>query len=258
MRNALLPLSALLFLAGPLAAETKGEGKAVDHAPFTKLLQAHVKDGAVDYPALGKQRQALDAYRAELAAVSDKQLAALPKRAQLAYYLNLYNAETLALILDHPGVSSIRDIGGEPGPWKLERVALFGKKRTLDALEHEIIRKQYPDARVHFALVCAAKGCPKLRSEAYTAKALDQQLDEQTRAFLASTVRFDESSRTLTLSKLFEWFPSDFQRDGKSVPGYVARYVEPKLAKQIAAGDVTLAYLEYDWSLNGPSPTPSR
>lgn len=241
-------------LASSAVAAKGAAGADVDHAPFTKLLKEHVLDGVVDYPALGRKRSALDGYLQSLRAVDEKTLAARPTSAQLAYYLNLYNAETLALLLDHPGVTSIRDIGGEQGPWKLPRVKLFGQARTLDELEHEIIRKRYPDARVHFALVCAAKGCPKLRSEAYSAARLDAQLDEQARTFLRQTARFDAKTRTLTVSKLFEWFASDFSRDRESVPAYVAHYLEPALAKQIAAGEVTLAYEEYDWSLNGPPP----
>lgn len=255
LRIALAALVVALLPAFALAKPPpKGSAPEVDHAPFTQLLQRHVKDGVVDYPALGKERAALTAYLERLRAVDEKTLQAQPRPAQLAYYLNLYNAETLALLLEHPGVKSIRDIGGESGPWKLPRVQLFGKARTLDELEHEIIRKRYPDARVHFALVCAAKGCPKLRSEAYTAAKLEAQLDDQARGFLRATVRFDDATRTLTLSRLFEWFQGDFTRDAGTVPAYVARYVEPALAKRITAGEVKVAYFEYDWALNGPAP----
>lgn len=248
---AVVVLFSALALAKP---PPKGSAPAIDHAPFTRLLQTHVKHGVVDYPALGKERAALTAYLERLRAVDEKALEAQPRPAQLAYYLNLYNAETLALLLEHPGVKSIRDIGGADGPWKLQRVKLFGKARTLDELEHEVIRKRYPDARVHFALVCAAKGCPKLRSEAYTGAKLEAQLDEQTRTFLRATSRFDDKTRTLTVSKLFEWFAADFTRDAGTVPAYVARYLEPALGKRITAGEVKLAYFEYDWALNGPSP----
>ncbi len=246
--------AALLVLVTPLALAKSPAPPAIDHAALTMLLKKHVKDGVVDYPALGKERGALTAYLETLHKVDEKTLGAQPKDAQLAFYLNLYNAETLALLLDHPGVKSIRDVGGEQGPWKLPRVKLFGQTRTLDELEHEIIRKRYPDARVHFALVCAAKGCPKLRSEAYMGARLDAQLDEQARTFLRDTVRFDDKTRTLTLSQLFEWFASDFVRDQGSVPAYVARYLEPPLAARIKAGTVTLSFQPYDWALNGPSP----
>lgn len=250
MRAALALASVVVLVSSALVHAEP----VIDHAPFTKLLHAHVKDGVVDYPALGKERAALTAYLETLRKVDEKTLAAQPKPAQLAYYLNLYNAETLALLLEHPGVKSIRDIGGAEGPWKLPRVKLFGQTRTLDELEHEIIRKRYPDARVHFALVCAAKGCPKLRSEAYTGERLEAQLDDQARTFLRATSRFDAKTRTLTVSKLFEWFAGDFTRDAGTVPAYVARYLGPAEQAQLLAGDVKLAYLAYDWSLNGPAP----
>ena len=135
------------------------------HAALGQVLAARVTNGVVDYAALKAAPTGLDGYLATLAAVPEAEFNAWPEPARLAFLLNLYNATTLKLIADHHPVASIKQIGGLlKGPWKQEVVRAWGRVLTLDELEHGIIRAQYPDPRAHFALVCAAKSCPPLRS----------------------------------------------------------------------------------------------
>src|SRR5437763_1966360 len=121
------------------------------------------------------------------------------------------------------------------------------------AFEHEHLRKDFGEPRVHFAIVCASVTCPPLRSEAYRAADLDRQLDDQARRFLAdpSRNRFDRRSRTLHLSSIFKWFREDFEKAAGSLPAFVARYVDPATAAAVEEPSVRIEFVDYDWSLNG-------
>ncbi|MFZ9886735.1 MAG: DUF547 domain-containing protein [Myxococcota bacterium] len=243
-----------LFAAGDTGARAPALAPAaVDHRPYTAVLRAHVRQGRVDYPALRSDRQALDAYLAVLGTVPKAAFDDWDREHQLAFLLNLYNAATLQLIIDHPGVRGIREIGGAEGPWRLARVSLFGKLRTLDFLEHELIRPVYAEPRVHFALVCAAQSCPHLRPEAYEGPRLAAQLEDDTRAFVRRTTTYDKEGRFLTVSALFEWFAADFAGQGGVVP-FLVRYLEPAFGAALVPEGVTLRSASYDWGLNGASP----
>jgi hypothetical protein len=162
---------------------------------------------------------------------------------RLAFLINLYNASTLRLIRDHYPVKSIKDIGGWfKGPWDQPIVTLFGKQVTLDHLEHDIIRKQFKEPRIHMALVCAAKGCPPLRREAYTADKLESQLADQSRQYLASPTGLiiDKTKGKVFISSIFKWYGSDFP----SVSNFIEKYSGKKLK------GLKIDYLDYDWSLN--------
>jgi len=208
------------------------------HQEFTSILQKHVKNGRVDYSALKANPAALNTYISQLTAIPESEFKSWSKEKQLAFLINLYNAATLHVVIQHYPVKSIRDIGGGKGPWDQKLVSLFGKRISLNALEHEVIRPRYQEPRIHFALVCAAIGCPSLRSEAYTAEQLEQQLADQTKLFLADTTRNRIEGTTLWLSPIFDWYGSDF-------PGGVSEWVKPWLgsAKRVK-------FTEYDWSLN--------
>lgn len=225
----------------------------VDHRPYTEVLRTHVRQGRVNYGALRADRGALDAYLTALGAVPKSAFDGWARQEQLAFLLNLYNAATLQLIIDHPGVGTIRDIGGAEGPWHLARVVLFGAVRTLDAIEHELIRPGFAEPRVHFALVCAAQSCPHLRPEAYEGARLETQLEEDTRVFIRRTTSFDPERRTLIVSALFEWFTADFAREGGVMP-FLARYLEPLPGSPLPTSAVTLQIAPYDWGLNGSPP----
>lgn len=240
----LIPLLLLssLFLAQPGRTDEL-------HAIYTDLLQEHVDaEGLVDYQAILDSPQTLNAYLDRLSGISSEEYEAWNEHQQLAFLLNLYNAATLKLIVAHYPLESIKDIGGWfNGPWDQEVVPYLGKIITLHHLEHDIIRKDFLDTpETHFALVCAAIGCPPLRREAYTAEKLEAQLQDQKKRFLANTERNRKNAKreSLRLSPIFKWYAEDFEKSHGSVQEYLAT-AWPEVEK-----DWRIRYTFYDWSLN--------
>jgi hypothetical protein len=235
----------------------------LDPAPFNAVLQAVVDEqGLVDYDTLQRDPAQLDRYLKELAALTPQRFASWPEADQIALLINAYNALTLRSIIDQQPIRpSIKDI---PGVWKFRRHALMGQQLTLDGIEHEILRREYNEPRIHAALVCAAMSCPPLRGEAFTGAQLDQQLEDQSKRWLASNagLQIDRANRTVGISKIFEWFGEDWSRaDPKAatVPGhekqsailrFIARYRPAEDQKLLLGGDYRLTHLPYDWSLN--------
>lgn len=165
---------------------------------------------------------------------------------RLAYWINLYNAATLKLVLAHYPLENIRQIGGDKrSPWDLPVVRIAGADLSLNQIENEIIRPEFGDARIHFALNCAAQGCPPLRAEAFVAARLDAQLDQACRLALNDSRWVTRAANTLTLTKLFEWYADDFRAAAGSVLGFIARYRSDEISEQM-----DIAYGEYDWALN--------
>lgn len=226
------------------------------HAPFDRVLKAHVRDAAVDYAALRRDPKPLADYLDTLAAVPEADFNLWSQPERLAFLLNLYNAATLKLVADHYPVKSIKDIGGFLGsPWKQEVVRLFGKTTMLDHVEHGLVRKLYKEPRAHFAMVCAAKGCPPLRAESYTAARLDAQLNEQGRIFLAQAQknRVEADRRVVHLSPIFKWFSEDFELPAGSVLKFVTPFFDEASRRALAGGKFSVRYTDYDWSLNEQS-----
>jgi hypothetical protein len=230
-----------------------------DHAAWTALLERYVHDGEVDYGSWKRDGAVpLVTYLAALGAVRPAEYAAWSGPERLAYWINAYNAFTIQLILDHYPLRSIRAIGVLPGAvFRTSFIALPGLRKdklSLNDLEHEILRKQFGEPRIHFAIVCASRGCPKLRARAYRAADLDRSLDEAARAFIRDGARnrYDAAARTLHLSSIFKWFRGDFERAAGSLVAFVARYAEPTVAAALAATPPPrVEFLDYDWSLNG-------
>lgn len=249
------PFSSLLV--GLLSIVTVATA-APDDALFTALLQDHVDEGAVDYAAIADDSR-LETYLAQLAATDP---AKLPDRdAQMAFWINAYNAYTLQLVASVENVRTIREITGlgtrgdaeSAKPWDQPIATIGGKDYTLNQVEHEIIRPQFGDARIHFALVCAAYSCPQLRSEAYVADRLDEQLDAQGRWFMAHRNEIDPRQRTAGLSQLFNWFAEDFGADQNEILRYAAQFVAHPAAANSLRNEPhrwKVTYLDYDWSLN--------
>lgn len=239
---------ALIAMVLCFAMTTNANGFNHEYPKLSELLSKHVADGLVDYPAVQKDSALLKTFLNEAASVEQEIFAAWNEQERLAFLINLYNAATLQLILEHYPLESIKDIGGLfSGPWKQKVVPLFGERISLDDLEHGIIRSDYHEPRIHFALVCAARGCPPLRFEPYLPTKLDEQLDEQGRRFLLQSPkknRYDTATKTLFLSPLFKWYRKDFKASAGSLIEYVRKYlpeVEPK---------AKIRYTTYDWSLN--------
>lgn len=224
------------------------------HGRFARVLGAAVTNSLVDYPRLKARPEELDACLAEIAAVPAEEFAGWKRDDRLALLLNLYNAQTLRLIVDHYPLKSIRDIGVLPGAaWRMLVVRFGGQVMSLEHLEHQIIRAGYGEPRVHFALVCAARGCPPLRAEPYVGARLDVQLDDQARQFLAlpDKNRFDAAKATLWLSPIFKWFTEDFTGPAGSLEKYVQPFLPADAREALGrAAKVKVRYTDYDWSLN--------
>jgi hypothetical protein len=244
-------------LAAALLAAPSTGGAAGLHARWDELLQKHVTNGRVDYAALAQDRTALDAYLDALGRVDPN---TFTRDDALAFWINAYNAFTVALILDHYPVASIRDI---PDPWKGFRFKAAGQMLTLDEMEHKKLREQLKEPRIHFAVVCASTGCPDLWNRAFTPEKLEQQLDVAARRFIGSRKHVRTESRrgllrgtrrVLYVSLIFKWFERDFAGGGaRTVADFIAGYADAGTADFIRdAGDtLRIDYLEYDWRLNG-------
>jgi hypothetical protein len=254
----------LFFIAGMGLAE---KAAAFDHGAWDGLLEEHVewrRDGVtsvVDYSGLADDEDTLDAYLAKLSEVDTDTFESLDRDHRLAFLINAYNAFTVKLILkqdDRP--ASIRDIGSIfSGPWSQRFFTLLGKQRTLDEVEHQMIRgnPELMDPRIHFAVNCASVGCPALRPEAYVGDRLDQQLADSTRRFLSDRQRnrYDEKSGVLLVSSIFDWYRKDFVNAAGSLAGYLAGHADAlglqnPVRENLQAGDVPIRFLDYDWNLN--------
>jgi len=241
---------------------------AFDHSEWNRLLDRFVSatqtcdSTTIDYADVQGQRGRLRSYLDRLSGVEAETFAAWPESRRLAFLINAYNAWTVELILgEYPDIASIKDIGGWFGsPWKKAIAPLFGKKRTLDEIEHGMIRGsgEFNEPRIHFAVNCASIGCPALRSEAYVADRLDAQLEAQTRNFLQDRRRNRWHDGRLHVSPLFKWYREDFEtgwRGSDSLADFLARYAEAlglseAQADALRTGSVEFRYTEYDWRLN--------
>ncbi len=257
-RNALRVARRLLVaaLAATASANVLPAQSTVDHRAFDALLRAHVVNGAVDYNAF-KAAPSFTTYLASLDAVKP---AALSNDERLAYWINVYNAFTIKLIVDKGERQSIRNVNKSfgllklKGPWSDPIVRASGRVLTLDQVEHEIIRKEFDEPRIHFALVCAAIGCPPLRSEAYTATRLESQLAEQAQRFIRESPeknRVDVPSRTVFVSMVFTWYRDDFGGTDKAIGQYLSDWYPAGPERELLrSGRFTLKQTNYDWTLN--------
>ena len=251
-------LSLGLLAAASLTGSANGSAVEFDHdhSALTAVLAQYARNGDVDYRGLaGEGRGPFDDYLRSLQAASGSE-PTWSRDERMAFWINVYNAFTIRLVLDNYPLESIRSIGLLPGAaFRKAFIPLGpgGDELSLDTIEHEILRAKFQDARIHFAIVCASKSCPALRSEAYRARDLAQQLDDAARTFLAdrSKNHLDAASGTLHLSPIFKWFREDFERDAGSIEAFVARYTAPQDAERIRTAKMRLEFLDYDWSLNG-------
>jgi hypothetical protein len=214
--------------------------EVLDHAVWDELLKKYVDDsGGVNYAALKKERNQLKGYLSYLGQhVPDP--SAVSEEERLAYWINVYNAFTVELILEHYPLKSIRDIG-DGNPWDAKWIDLGGKKYSLNQIEHEIIRPRFGEPRIHFAVNCAAKSCPPLLNTAWTGENLSANLQEVTEAFINNSSYNKISRSRLSLSRIFDWYEEDFE----SIAGFVSKY-----AHIAVNSNAKISYLEYDWALN--------
>ena len=232
--------------------EARADGPSFDHAVFDALLKKHVdEDGWVDYAELNEDADELGKY---IAAVGKAPLNDMGRDEKLALLINAYNVFTLQLILDHWNdgkLESIKDIPHSKR-WKSKRWKVGGRTWSLDEIEHKQIRPKFKEPRIHFALVCAAVSCPKLRNEAYRAEDLEQQLADQAAYVHAHDhwFRFDKAANKVYLTRLYDWYSGDFEQVAGSVLQYAADH-SPHLKAALDVGKKPrIKWLDYDWKLN--------
>ncbi|MEO1252699.1 MAG: DUF547 domain-containing protein [Pseudomonadota bacterium] len=229
----------------------------IDHSAWRDYLNRYARPQD-EGPTLVAYAETTDADEASLnayiAMLEDADPGALNSDEQLAFWINLYNAVTVRLILENYPVDSIRDIKSGPfdfvGPWNEKRTVVAGVPLSLNDIEHKIIRVNFDDARIHYAVNCAAIGCPSLRPTPYDGATIDAAFNEQARAFIndARGVFIDEKGR-VTASKIFSWYREDFGESEKDVLRHIAQFAEPMLAAELLQAD-DIDRHRYDWALN--------
>lgn len=235
-----LVLFLLVFLGSP-TIEAKNLSCLPDHSGWTSLLEKHVRaDGRVNYAAFKKDLKRVDDYLNHLFEVEEKCGDSWSREEKLAYYINLYNAATIQLVLENYPLESILDI---EKPFEKEFIKVGKKEISLTYLENEILRKM-AEPRIHFAINCASYSCPKLLNEAFVTANLEEQLDKVTRDFINDPAMNKISGNSLKLSHIFKWYREDFTEKG-SLHNYVDSF-----SKETLSGNETIEFLEYNWALN--------
>ena len=259
----LLGLGSLAGAVAPSLAEAQGRvtttlvRDSIDHGAFDRLLSEFVNDeGNVDYAALKARADSVLAPYLQRLATTDP--SDLSRDARLAFWINAYNAYTLKLIVDHYPVDNIWAVTPGPAepkddsPFALDVGPVADTIRTLDEIEHDIIRPRFDEPRIHFALVCAAMSCPRLRREAYTGARLDAQLEDQTRIFFHNpdTNRIPAGDDHIALSRILKWYGEDFGPSQADLQRFIAPYFEGPVQARLHDADYEVTFLPYDWTLN--------
>lgn len=230
------------------------------HKLFTTILNDYVVNGLVKYKEM-KSDKRLDEYLNQLSNTEPEKIS--NKNENLAFWINVYNAFTLKLIVENYPVESINDlhtgglvIGQILGKtvWHKEWIKIDGKTLSLNNIEHDIIRKGFGESRIHFALVCAAISCPPLRFEAFEGYKLTQQLEDQAIKFFNDKTKnqFDLKTKTAKLSKILDWYDEDLGRNDEEVLKYVSQFLPEEISKSIKenSAEWDIEFLSYDWNLN--------
>jgi Protein of unknown function, DUF547 len=237
----------------PIAAER------VDHAPWDRFLKKYVV--ADDPSGINKVRYAsvapddrkeLDTYLRNLQQVV---VTRLDRHGQKAYWINLYNALTVKVVLDHFPVESIRDINISPGifsrgPWGAKLLTIQGQAVSLDDIEHRILRPLWKDSRVHYALNCASLGCPNLQPEAFTPENTESLLEKGAREYVNHPRGVRVAGGRLYLSSIYDWFQADFGGSVENVILHLRKYAEPGLWRGLTDFNKGSIKYGYDWRIN--------
>lgn len=215
------------------------ENSIVDHSEWDKLLQKYVSDnGDVNYKDFKTEAELLNTYIDYLSTKIPSE--DWSKQEKLAYFINVYNANTIKLILDHYPIKSIKDL---KNPWSKKSIRIGEEIVSLSEIENKILRKM-DEPRIHFAINCASKSCPKLLNIAYTSENIDKLLDKATREFISNPEKNNIKEQIVQLSKIFQWYKSDFTTNGNLVD-YIKQFSDVNIQQ-----DTKISYLEYDWDLN--------
>ena len=258
----------------PPPATELGVDESID-ASLARVLEQRIDGkGLVDYAGLKADASALDAYYMAIADLDEDQYEAWSEERQIAFWTNAYNGLTLKAIIENYPIERSASMGSIvhprgirwiPGVWDKLTFIVMGREMTLDDIEHKVLRVEYDEPRIHVALVCAAISCPPLRAEPFVEDRLDEQLDDQTRLFLAreENFRIDRDAGRVYLSKILDWFGSDFEPSfapesgfeghsdaERAVLNFIAGYLGEADREYLTGGDYDVEYSPYDWSLN--------
>jgi hypothetical protein len=212
----------------------------------------------VDYAKWKKNKSDLQRLDAYLAALQALKPSAMARDEAFAFWINLYNAATLKLLLDNYPVRSIRDIAStgtglldfKAGPWRTKFLAVEGQTLSLDQIEHEILRPKFRDPRMHYAINCASIGCPNLKRTPWTAKTIEADLEAAARAYVNHPRGVSiGADGALRVSSIYHWFGQDFGGGDKGVIAHLHKYAAPDIAARLARS-TAIAGHDYDWSLN--------
>ena len=249
----LLVAVALAGYQAPAFPQAPAERAA--HDLYAAVLSRYVAGGDVRYGLLLTENP--PEWRRYLEWLEEADPESMTVDQRRAFWINAYNARVIAGVLERYPIDSVRDVGFLSGRVRgffgRREHPVAGKVRTLDEIEKDILFQQpLADPRIHFALNCAARSCPKLRSEPYEASRLDTQLDFQTRTFLNGPdgTRIDPTAKVLYVSRVLDWYREDFERAAGSVREYLIRNLTGEAAAAARDPGWTIKYLDYDWSLN--------
>lgn len=271
MRTALIAILGLLMVlagasgqAAPRAelwdrwlAHDPTSTRQIDHADWDAFLTRYLRIGAdgVHRVAYGEvtpaDRALLEGYITRLAGLP---ISAYHRAEQMAYWINLYNALVVRLVVDHYPIASIRDVGSRPegpgvGPWRRKLVEVEGTPLSLNDIAHRILRPIWRDPRVHYALACGAVSCPNLQPEPFDAGQLDRQLSEAAMAYVNDPRCITLEGDQLGLSSLYRWYRDDFGPSDREVINHLMAYAEPGLAMKLQRFD-RISDDGFDWRLN--------
>ena len=211
------------------------------HTKWDQLTRKHVSStGKVNYKGFKSEKAKLDAYLAELSA--NPPASNWSKNKRLAYWINVYNAFTVDLIVRNYPLKSIRNLNE---PWKTPFFKIGNRTLSLNDVEHEIIRKEFNEARIHFAVNCASFSCPALLNQAFTEASLNSQLNRQTRAYINNPAHNSISAKKGEISSLLDWYADDFKKDAGTVIAFINKYSNTKLD-----ANAKITFKDYNWNLN--------
>ena len=251
----LLSVLSVLFLYHFRVEADPRTQQSVDAAPFShdlfdQVLQKHIDaEGQVNYAKLKANPEKLEKYLDLLAVANPTELS---YNAQLAFWVNAYNALVIKGVIDHYPTTSVRKIKWFGGFFYRFKFQVAGETYTLNQIEHGIIRTEFVDPRIHFVLVCASTSCPPIENSAFSAEDIEERLETATFNFIQDpeNIRLDRAKRRVYLSKIFKWYKTDFNEGYDGVADFLSDYLPAEDTDFVLAEDVKFHYLDYDWTLN--------
>lgn len=230
------------------------------YSQWADFLNRYVREGRVDYASVKKSPELLLSAAKNIEEVHSEEYDQFSRNEKMAFWINAYHISIVRLVIEHYPIKKVlgwraliypeNSVQQIPDVWNRPVLMAFGRAWSLDDIEHEKLRREFQDPRIHFAVNCASLGCTRLRGEPYLGDRLDKQLDEQIWQFLSDPekVHYDSVTDTLYLSPLFKWFGKDFESSGGFISFIKSHWTEPE-AKQLS-NETKIKWLGYDWSLN--------